>query len=129
MEQGLAAITNQIVGAALDVHRALGPGYQESVYANAMEIAMHVRGLRFEREKEFEIQFRGQVVGKGRVDFLVESKVVFELKAVEEMIPLHTSQVISYLSALQSPLALLINFNVKRSVNGVRRIAGIRKRY
>ncbi len=119
----LNRITNAVIGAAIDVHKALGPGFYESVYEEALTIALHKRGLRFSRQHSFSIMFEGQVVGTGRVDFVIEEKVVVEIKAIEAFSPVHTAQAISYMRATHLKLAILINFNVKRLVDGIKRVA------
>ena len=119
----LHRLTNAIIGAAIDVHKALGPGFSEAVHEQAFAIAMRARGIRFVRQYPFSVTFQGEIVGKGRVDFLVEDKVIVELKAVEILAPIHTAQAISYLRATKLPLAILINFNVKRLVDGIKRVA------
>lgn len=119
----LNRITNSIIGAAIAVHSKLGPGYQESFYANALAIEFRKRGISFERERRFEVLYDSEVVGTGCLDFLVERKVLVELKAVELLTPLFTAQVISYLKANNIKLGILLNFNVKVLKDGIRRIA------
>jgi GxxExxY protein len=119
----LNRITNAIIGAAIDVHRALGPGFYESVYEEALAIAFKKRGIHFSRQLEFGIIYEGQVVGSGRVDFLVENVVIVEIKAIEAFGLVHTAQIISYLRAMKKPLGILLNFNVKQLINGIKRIA------
>ena len=119
----LNRITNGIIGAAIDVHKALGPGFYESVYEEALALALGKRGIRFSRQHAFEVIYDGHVVGTGRVDFVVEHKVIVEIKSIEALGPVHTAQAISYLRATKLPLAILINFNVKRLIDGIKRIA------
>jgi GxxExxY protein len=119
----LNQVTNAILGASFEVHTDLGPGYQEAIYANALEIEFRRRGIRFRRECAFDVLYKGEPVGRGRVDFIVEESVLVELKAVETLTPLFTAQVISYLKATKLRLALIINFNVKRLKDGIKRIA------
>ncbi len=118
----LKAIANAIIGAAIAVHKELGPGYDEQTYENSLAIEFGVRGIRFERQYPVTIYYRGQKVGDRRLDFLVEGTVVVELKAVEQLIGLFTSQTIAYLKASRKRLALLINFNVRKLTEGIRRI-------
>src|SRR5258706_1305734 len=118
----LKKITNAIIGAAIAVHKELGPGYDELTYENSLAIEFGVRGIRFERQYPVTIYYRGQKVGDRRLDFLVEGTVVVELKAVEQLIGLFTSQTIAYLKASRKRLALLINFNVRKLTEGIRRI-------
>jgi GxxExxY protein len=95
----LNRITNVVIGAAIAVHKELGPGYDEQTYENALAIEFGVRGIRFERQYPVTIFYRGQKVGERRLDFLVEGTVVVELKAVEQLLGLFTSQTISHLKA------------------------------
>lgn len=115
-------LTSSILGAAIEVHKALGPGYLESVYANSLEIALRERDLRYSREKEVALVFHEQLVGHHRLDMLVEDKVVLELKAVEALAPVHHAQLRSYLISTGLSVGLLLNFNapvleVKRVVH------------
>jgi GxxExxY protein len=119
----LNQITNGIIGAAINVHKALGPGFSESVYEEALAIALGKRGIQFVRQYMFAVAFEGQIVGKGKIDFLIEGKVVVEIKAIEALGPVQTAQAISYLRATKLSLAILINFNVKRLTDGIKRIA------
>ena len=119
----LNEVTNAILGAAFDVHTALGAGYQEAIYANALELEFRRRGIHYEREVKFSVFYKGDEVGRGCVDFVVEKCIIVELKAVEALTPIFTAQVISYLKALKLKLALLLNFNVRRLRDGIKRIA------
>ncbi len=116
-------ITNLIIGAAIAVHKELGPGYFESCYENALAIEFNVRNIRFVRQASFPILYRSQQVGEGRLYFLVEDMIVLELKAIESISSLHVAQAISYVKATEKRLALIINFNVRKLVDGIRRIA------
>ena len=116
-------VAHALIGAAIEVHRHLGPGYIEAVYGNALEIEMNARNIPFERHKEVEVFFKGESVGKGEVDFFVRGILVVELKTVETFAPIHLAQVISYLKALNRPLGLLINFKVPMLRDGVKRVA------
>jgi GxxExxY protein len=116
-------ITNDVIGAAIAVHRALGPGYEESVYKKAMEIEFRKRRIFFERDLDFPVRYEGHEVGVGNVDFMVEDTVIIELKAVDALTPLHSSQIISYLKASGKRLAILINFNSRNLIDGIKRVA------
>lgn len=122
-DPGLNRITNSVLGAAIAVHKALGPGFPESVYQKAMQIELAARGIVFQPQCAVCVEYRGQLVGEGKVDFLVEGKVVVEIKAIEALAAIHTAQVISYLRATRHKLGLLINFNVRRLKDGISRIA------
>jgi len=119
----LNAITNAIIGAAINVHRELGPGHDEAVYQKAMGIELTARRIAFVPQYPVELRYRGEVVGLGRLDFLVENRVIVEIKSVEALGKVHAAQVMSYLRITRFKLALLINFNVAKLVDGVRRIA------
>lgn len=121
-DERLNGLAHAAIGSAIAVHRELGPGYLESVYEEAICIEMQHRGVRFNRQVPIAVSYRGQKVGEGRIDLLVESDLVVELKAVEALAPIHTGQVISYLKATGKHLGLLINFNVMRLRDGVKRV-------
>lgn len=115
-------VTNLVIGAAIAVHRELGPGHAEAVYQKAMEIEFNARGISAIPQYRFDLVYRGQLVGHGVLDFLVEN-VVVEIKSVEALAPVHTAQVIGYLRATKLKLGLLINFNAKLLKDGVKRIS------
>ncbi|MBI5222128.1 MAG: GxxExxY protein [Candidatus Magasanikbacteria bacterium] len=104
-------LTKKIIGIAMAVHREIGPGYQESVYHQAMIVALEEECLNFDTEKEIDIYFRDRMVGSFRLDLVIENRVVVELKAVcNEMPNLFKTQTISYLKASGIEVGLLINF-------------------
>ncbi len=111
-----------IIGAALDVHKALGPGFLESVYEEALCLELELRGIPFARQAPVSVAYKGHAIGAGRVDLLVDNAIVIELKAVEEVAPIHNAQVISYLKATGCHLGLLINFNAATLTAGLKRI-------
>jgi GxxExxY protein len=115
-------ITGAIIGAAIDVHRALGPGYLEFVYQNAMAIALRRRGLRFEPKKRFTVVYEGVVVGEGELDFLVEGIVVVELKAATGLARAHEGQIHHYLVACKRQIGLLLNFHEAVMTDGIKRV-------
>jgi GxxExxY protein len=122
----LNVLTNGIIGALITVHKALGPGHMEMTYKNALAIEFRACGLTFEREVGVPILYRGEKVGETRLDFVVGHgclKVVVEAKAIEMLARIHTAQCISYLRASGIRLAILVNFNVLRLVDGLKRIA------
>lgn len=114
------------LGAAIEVHRELGPGHADSAYERAMCIELRRRGIPFVLQSRYSLLYKGQEVSEGRLDLLVGGLLVIEIKAVESLLPLHTAQVIAYLKATNKQLALLINFNVRRLKDGVRRMAKTR---
>lgn len=119
----LNELSHAIIGAAIDVHRSLGPGFLESVYEEALCMELHERGLQFRRQDAVTVRYKGRDVGTGRVDLVVNETVIIELKAVDALAPIHTAQLLSYLRVTGYPLGLLINFNVATLKDGVRRIA------
>lgn len=115
-------LPERIIGCAIAVHKALGPGFLESVYENALAHELTKQGLQFERQKATKVLYDGVVCGEHRLDFLVEERVVVELKHVEAVHNVHLAQVISTLKAFGVKVGLLINFNEARLVNGIRRV-------
>ncbi len=112
----------QVIGAAIEVHRVLGAGFLESVYEQALAIELAERGISFERQWAVGLKYKGQIVGEARLDFLVETRLVVELKAVDALHSIHHAQVINYLKATGFTLGLLINFNVEQLRQGIKRI-------
>ena len=100
----------QIVGAAMEVHRTLGPGFLEAVYEGALAHELGLRGIGFERQKRLPVRYKGQLVGDYVADFVVEDQIVLELKAVSRFNPTHEAQAHNYLAATGLRLAILLNF-------------------
>ena len=123
MDARIEETANKVIGAAIEVHRHLGPGYLESVYEDALVVEFGLRDIPFTRQMVFALDYKGHKVGEGRIDFLVDECLVVELKAVEAFAPIHTAQAISYLKATKHRLALLINFNVPVLKDGIKRVA------
>ena len=115
-------LAREVIGAAIEVHRHLGPGFLEGVYEEALVIELALRGILFETLRPVPVQYKEQNVGEGRVDLLVGTELLVELKAVETLAPIHKAQVISYLKATGLHLGLLINFNVPILRAGIQRI-------
>jgi len=118
-------VTSQIIAAAIAVHKALGPGFLEVLYENAMVIELTKRGLNVRRQVIIPVYYDGQLIGDHRADLIVESAVVVELKAAAQLHSIHQAQTLSTLKAAKLKVALLINFNVTRLVDGVERIANL----
>ena len=119
----LNAITNQIIGAAIEVHRALGPGLLESAYEACLAYELAHRRLDVEQQKSLPIVYKEVSLDAAyRLDLLVERKVIVELKAVDSLTPLHKAQLMSYLKLSGLELGLLINFNVPVLKNGIQRV-------
>ena len=116
-------ITESVIGAAISVHRALGPGLLESGYEACLAYELVERGLSVERQKSLPVIYRSVKVDCGYpIDLLVEKKVIIELKAVDRLDPIHQAQLLSYLKLSGCRVGLLINFNVKILKNGIRRL-------
>ena len=103
----------QIVGAAMAVHRQLGPGFLESVYQKALAHELQLRQITFERLVPLDVQYKAILVGKFEADFVVEQKIVLEIKAIKVFHSRHTAQALNYLAATKLKLALLINFGAE----------------
>ena len=115
-------VTRQIIGAAIEVHRALGPGLLESVYESCLQFELTSRKIRFVVERSIPIVYKGMPLGVNyRVDLIVEDLVVVEVKSVVAVAPVHEAQLLTYLRLTRCPAGLLINFNVPRLVDGVHR--------
>ncbi len=113
-------LTSKIIGAAIEVHKALGPGLLESAYQTCLARELTLRGIEFEKEKPLPVVYKGEQVECGyRLDFLVDGKVVVELKAVDGIHPVHEAQLLTYLKLTGCRVGLLINFNVSKLVDGV----------
>jgi iron complex transport system substrate-binding protein len=116
-------ITREIVDAAYRLHQRLGPGLLESVYETLLADVLDQRGLTVEHQKSITFEFEGHHFQDGfKVDLLVEGKVVVELKSVEQLAPVHSKQLLTYLRLLNLPVGLLINFGGATFKEGVRRI-------
>lgn len=113
MEMKYEDITKSIIGCAMKVHSFLGNGFQEVIYQRALEIEMSLEGLKFEREKEMPVMYKGYEIGTRRVDFFVEDKIMVELKALIQLEDVHLAQGKNYLEAYNMEVGLLINFGAK----------------
>ncbi|PKQ61362.1 GxxExxY protein [Labilibaculum manganireducens] len=103
-------LTHKIIGAAMEVHRHLGNGFQEVVYQRALAIELNLRDVEFDREKEMFLEYKGHNIGTRRVDFFIEKKIMLEIKAVVQLEDVHLAQAINYLEAYGLEIGLLINF-------------------
>jgi GxxExxY protein len=119
----LNRITGSIIGAAIEVHRALGPGLLESAYEACLAFELVQAGLKIERQKPLPVVYRDVRLDCGyRLDLLVEGAVIVEIKAVDRLLPVHSAQVLSYLKLSGCTVGLMINFNVLSLTNGIRRV-------
>lgn len=116
-------ITESVIGAAIEVHRALGPGLLESVYEQCLCRELKLRDVRFRRQVELPVEYKGVQVDCGlRIDLLVENEIVIELKAVEKLLPVHEAQLLTYLKLSRRHVGLLVNFNVPLLKDGLKRM-------
>jgi len=105
-------VGRRVIGCAIAVHRALGPGYQESFYVESMCIEMDSRGLKFEREKPLKVFYKGREIPGQRLDLLIGGVIVAECKVVEVLMPIHMRQLTSYMKTADVRLGFIFNFNV-----------------
>ncbi len=116
-------LTEQIIGAAIEVHRLLGPGLLESIYEEALCHELTLRGIEFEHQVEVNVMYKGHVIKGQRIDVLVEQEVIIELKSVSRLPEVAKAQTLSYLKATRLKRALLINFGENRLVDGITRLS------
>ena len=115
-------LTEAIIGAAIEVHRELGPGLMESAYEECLCYELSVRGIAFQRQVVLPVSYKKVKLDCGyRMDIVVEETVVLELKAIEQVLPLHEAQLITYLKLSRKPVGLLMNFNVPVLKDGILR--------
>ena len=122
MTNDLKVLTDAIIGAALAVHRALGPGLLESAYEACMTFELESKGRKVERQKDMPIIYKSVEIDCGyRLDLLIENQIPIELKSVDEIHPIHKAQILSYLRLGNFELGYLMNFNVKLIKDGIYR--------
>ena len=121
-EYPLSELTEAIIAAGVEVHRALGPGFVEKIYENALAIELEARGHRVERQVVTSVSYRGQAIGQHRIDLLVDDQAVLELKSVEALAAAHKAQLRSTLRAAGKRGGLLMNFNQATLTSGVKRV-------
>lgn len=117
------SLTEKIIGAAIEVHRILGPGLLESIYEEALCVELELREILCQRQVEVDVHYKGRTIKGQRVDLLVGGQVVVELKAVSNLPDVATAQVLSYLKATGLKRGLLVNFSAPRLVDGIKRIS------
>lgn len=119
----LNTLSYRILGLCLEVHRELGPGLLESAYEEALDYELTQAGLKFDRQRELPLHYKNVPLHCGyRVDFYVEGELIVELKAVNELLPIHQSQLLTYLKLQRRSLGLIVNFNVPVLKDGIRRV-------
>ncbi len=118
----LNAITEKIIGCAIEVHKTIGPGLLESIYEKALCYELEQKGLHFKTQVMIPIAYKGSSLGEHRIDLIVEDSIIVELKAVDKMMPVYEAQLLSYLRLTNMKLGLLINFNVEVLKRGIKRM-------
>ena len=117
-------LSYDIIGCAYQVHKKLGPGLLESTYETCLCYELQKKGIQYERQKELNINYDGILLQNAyRIDLLVENKIMLELKAVDELKPIHTAQLLTYMKLSNIHIGLLINFNTVNLQNGIKRYA------
>jgi GxxExxY protein len=115
------ALTEKIIGCAIEVHRQLGPGLLESTYESALCVELELAGLKFQRQLIYPISYKGRVIGEHRVDLIVERAVILEIKSVDRHDPVFEAQLLTYLRITGLHRGLLINFNSRLLKDGIKR--------
>lgn len=117
-------LTEQIIGAAIEVHRNLGPGLLESIYESCLAHELTLRGVEFARQLSMPVNYKGHELGIGfRLDLLVDKRVIVELKLIDRLLPIHEAQLMTYMKLSNVRIGLLLNFNVKVLKDGlIRRV-------
>lgn len=115
-------LVTRTIGCCLRVHKELGPGFSERVYAEACAAELEDEAIPFEREKAIAIRYRGRLLCHHRLDFLIDGAVVLEAKSIERFHPVHVAQVVGYLRLADVRAGLLVNFNVELLKQGIRRV-------
>jgi GxxExxY protein len=119
----LNRLSNEAIGAAIEVHRHLGPGLLEAAYESCLFWELRNQGMRVEMQVPVPVRYKGISLDEGyRIDLLVESKLALELKSVDRLLPIHTAQVLTYLKMTNLKMALIFNFNVEQMRSGIKRI-------
>lgn len=116
-------LTEKVIGAAIEVHRILGPGLLESSYEKALSVELQLHGIPCERQVEVDVTYKGDIIKGQRLDILVEKQVVVECKAVSKLPDVAAAQVLSYLKATGLKRGLLLYFGCLRSVDGIKRVS------
>ena len=116
-------LSREVIGAAIEVHRVLGPGLLESIYERCLVHELELRGIPAIRQQQVRIDYKGFVFAEElRFDLLVDGALLLELKAVQEILPIHKAQLLSYMKLLDTPLGLLLNFHELKLVDGIARM-------
>ena len=121
LDEKTEMLIRNIIGAAIDVHRELGPGYREKVYEQAMVLELSHRGLAYATQVPVAVHYKGEKIHGQVLDMVVEGKVILELKSVETLLPIHEAQILSYLKSTGLIVGLLISFKEKLVKDGIKR--------
>ena len=115
-------LTRKVIGCAIEVHKALGPGLLESVYEKCLAIELEDSNIKYETEKGIAVQYKGKGLDCGfRADFVIEDELIVELKAADKILPIHEAQLLTYMKLANIKTGLLINFNVMLLKDGIKR--------
>lgn len=116
-------LSSKVIGCAIEVHKQLGPGLLESTYEQCLSYELLCAGIQHETQKELPIEYKGTKLECGyRVDLLVDNKLIVELKAVDKLLPIHEAQILTYMKLANVKTGLLLNFNVVRFKDGIKRL-------
>ncbi len=118
----LNALATCVIGAGIEVHRQMGPGFSESAYEEAFCIELALQGISYRRQVRINLNYKGKPVGEGIIDLLIDEKLVVELKSVAQLAPVHEAQLVAYLKMTGLQIGLLMNFNVAILKDGLKRV-------
>jgi len=121
-DRELDELAHAVIGAALEVHKRYGPGLDEGIYHGALCVELGLRNISFQKEVVVPVEYKGHPIGVRRIDLIVGGRLIVELKSIEQLAPLHSAQVRTYLKLKGLTLGLLINFNVILLKDGIKRI-------
>ena len=117
----LEQLVHETIGCCIAVHRALGPGLLEEIYSRALGLELTACGIKYEREKPFPVKYRGELLCRQYLDFVVADQIVLELKSIEQLAPINHAQLLTYMRVAHKRVGLLINFNVIVLKDGIKR--------
>jgi GxxExxY protein len=118
----LNALATKVIGAGIEVHKQMGPGFPEAAYEEAFCIELELQGIPFRRQVRINLNYKGKHVGEGIIDLLIDERLIIELKSVSQLLPVHEGQLIAYLKMTGLQIGLLMNFNMATLKEGIRRI-------
>jgi GxxExxY protein len=117
----IETLVRNTIGCCIAVHRALGPGLLETIYSRAIALELSATGIVFEREKPYDVTYRGELLCQQRLDFVVGGAIVLEIKAVERLVSIHDAQLVNYMRIARLRVGLLMNFNEVVLKDGMKR--------